>query len=55
MTSSRQSTPPLYSQLEVSPGTQPHAVLSPREEQTELLRDMLSSHRIAPTNYWKSW
>ena len=43
MTSTRHSTPPLYSQLEVSPGTQPRSVLSSREEQTELLRDVLNA------------
>jgi hypothetical protein len=43
MSSSRHSTPPLYSQLEVSPGTQPHSTLSSREEQSELLRDVLNA------------
>ncbi len=43
MSSTRHSTPPLYSQLEVSPSSQPRAVLSPREEQTELLREVLNA------------
>jgi hypothetical protein len=43
MSSSRHSTPPLYSQLEVSPGVQPRSVMSPREEQTDLLRDVLNA------------
>jgi hypothetical protein len=38
----RQSTPPLFSQLEVSPATHARA-LSSRDEQTDLLRDILSS------------
>jgi hypothetical protein len=43
MTSARQSTPPLYSQLEVSPGAKPHSNLASREEQVELLRDVLNA------------
>jgi hypothetical protein len=42
MTRTRQSTPQLYSQLEVSPGSQPRSVLS-RDEQTDLLRDVLNA------------
>ena len=42
MSSSRHSPPPLYSQLEVSPGTQPRAISS-REEQADLLRDVLNA------------
>ena len=42
MSSSRHSPPPLYSQLEVSPGAQPRSV-SPREEQADLLRDVLNA------------
>ena len=43
MSSSRHSTPPLYSQLEVSPGIQPRSAISSREEQTDLLRDVLNA------------
>jgi hypothetical protein len=43
MSSSRQSTPPIFSQLEVGPGTQHHALLSPGDEQVALLRDVLSA------------
>jgi chromosome segregation ATPase len=42
MTMSRQSTPPLYSQVEVSPAS-PRSVHSSREETTELLRDILNA------------
>lgn len=42
MTSIRQSSPPLYSQVEVSPGTQSRSVHS-RDEQIELLRDVLNA------------
>ncbi len=41
MSSSRHSTPPLYSQLEVSPGAHPRAVS--REDQVDLLRDVLNA------------
>jgi hypothetical protein len=43
MSSSRHSTPPLYSQVQVSPGSQPRAISSSREEQTDLLRDVLNA------------
>jgi hypothetical protein len=43
MSSSRHSTPPIFSQLEVGPGTQHQAVLSPQDEQAALLRDVLSA------------
>ncbi|HEY4234127.1 MAG TPA: hypothetical protein VGM76_11920 [Lacipirellulaceae bacterium] len=42
MTSTRQPSPSLYSQLEVSPATLP-SMISPREEQTELLREVLTA------------
>jgi hypothetical protein len=42
MTSIRPTSPSLYSQLEVSPASLP-SMLSPREEQTELLRLVLSA------------
>jgi len=41
MSSTRRSPPPLYSQLEVSPGTQTRSVA--REEQVDLLRDVLNA------------
>lgn len=34
---------PLFSQVDVSTGSQPHTVLPPGEEQTELLREVLSA------------
>ncbi|MEM8864592.1 MAG: hypothetical protein AAGF31_03495 [Planctomycetota bacterium] len=34
---------PLFSQVDVSTGSQPQSVLPPGEEQTELLRDVLSA------------
>ena len=43
MTSSRHSTPPFFSQLEVSSGAQPQPLLSPQDEQVALLRDVLSA------------
>lgn len=43
MTSTRRPTPPLFSQVDVSTATHTHAVLSPREEQTELLREVLAA------------
>jgi hypothetical protein len=42
MTIARQSPPPLFSQVDVSTAFQPHAS-SPREEQAELLRDILTA------------
>ena len=42
MTSTRQPTPSLYSQLEVSPATLP-TVISPRDEHAELLREVLTA------------
>jgi hypothetical protein len=41
MTSTRQPSPSLYSQLEVSPSTLP-SMISPRDEQSELLRHVIS-------------
>jgi hypothetical protein len=41
MSSSRHSTPPLYSQLEVSQGAHPRAVS--REDSVDLLRDVLNA------------
>jgi hypothetical protein len=43
MSTSRHSTPPLYSQVEVSPGTQPRSVISSQNEQADLLRDVLNA------------
>ena len=43
MTNSRQPMPPLFSQLDVSTGSQPQPVLSSRDEQTELLREVLAA------------
>lgn len=43
MSASRHSTPPLYSQLEVSPGLQARSVLSSGNEQIDLLRDVLNA------------
>jgi len=43
MTSIQRPAPPLFSQLDVSSASHPHSHLSPREEQTELLREMLSA------------
>jgi len=34
---------PLFSQVDVSTGAQPHSVLPPGEEQTELLREVLTA------------
>jgi hypothetical protein len=42
MTISRRSAPPLFSQLDVSSATHSQS-LSPREEQAELLREMLAA------------
>lgn len=43
MATSRHSTPPLYSQVEVSPGSQPRSVMTSQNEQTDLLRDVLNA------------
>jgi len=43
MTISRRSAPPLFSQLDVSSTTHSQSVLSPREEQAELLREILAA------------
>lgn len=42
MTSTRQTAPPLFSQVDVSTAFHPHAA-SPREEQAELLREILTA------------
>ena len=42
MSSTRHSAPQLYSQVEVSPGSQPRSISS-RDEQTDLLRDVLNA------------
>jgi hypothetical protein len=42
MTIARQSAPPLFSQVDVSTSFHPHSA-SPREDQTELLRDILTA------------
>jgi len=43
MTLSRHPSPPLFSQVDVSTATHSHALLSPREEQAELLREVLAA------------
>jgi predicted Ser/Thr protein kinase len=43
MTTTRRPAPPLFSQLDVSSATHAQSALSPREEQTELLREMLAA------------
>src|SRR3990172_198109 len=43
MTITRRPAPPLFSQLDVSSATHSQSVLSPREEQTELLREMIAA------------
>ena len=43
MTLSRSPAPPLFSQLDVSSATHSHSIMSPREEQTELLREVLAA------------
>lgn len=43
MTLSRRPVPPLFSQLDVSSATHTHPAMSPREEQTELLREVLAA------------
>jgi hypothetical protein len=43
MTSTVRPTPPLYSQLDVTSTARPQHVITSRDEQTELLREILSS------------
>jgi hypothetical protein len=43
MTSSRRPAPPLFSQLDVTSATHSHSFASPREEQAELLREVISN------------
>jgi hypothetical protein len=43
MTSTRRPAPPLFSQVDVSSATHSHPVMNSREEQTELLREVLSA------------
>lgn len=43
MSSTRRPVPPLFSQVDVSSGGHAHSHLSPREEQTELLREVLAA------------
>ena len=43
MSSTHRPAPPLFSQLDVSSASHAHAHLSPREEQTELFREMLAA------------
>ena len=43
MTSTRRPAPPLFSQVDVSTATHAHPIMSTREEQTELLREVLSA------------
>jgi hypothetical protein len=43
MSSTHRSAPPLFSQLDVSSASYPHSHLSPRDEQTELFREMLAA------------
>jgi hypothetical protein len=43
MTTSRQPTHSLYSQLEVSPGQPPRSVLTPHDPHADLLRDVLNA------------
>ena len=43
MSITRPAVPTLFSQVDVSTGSHPHTVLSPREEQSELLREILSA------------
>jgi hypothetical protein len=43
MTSSRQPIPPLFSQLDVSTTSHPQPVFSSRDEQSELLREILAA------------
>jgi hypothetical protein len=44
MTTTRRPTPPLFSQVDVTSSTnRPQPILNPRDEQTELLREIVSS------------
>ena len=43
MTIARHPAATLFSQVDVTTGAHPHTVLSPREEQTELLREVLAA------------
>jgi hypothetical protein len=43
MSTSRQTPPPLYSQLEVSSGAQSHSVIPARDLQMDMLRDIYNS------------
>jgi hypothetical protein len=43
MTSTRRPTPSLFSQVDVTTATHTHPVMTSREEQTELLREVLSA------------
>jgi hypothetical protein len=43
MTSTRRPTPPLFSQVDVSSATHSHPVMTSRDEQSELLREVLSA------------
>ena len=43
MTSTRRPAPPLFSQLDVSSAVHSQSHMSPREEQTELLREILTA------------
>ncbi len=43
MSSTHRPAPPLFSQLDVSSASHNHSHLSPREEQTELFREMLAA------------
>jgi hypothetical protein len=43
MTSTRRPAPPLFSQVDVTTATHAHPIMSSREEQTELLREVLSA------------
>jgi len=43
MTTTRRTTPPLFSQVDVTTAARPQPVVSSRDDQTELLREMLAS------------
>jgi hypothetical protein len=43
MTSTRHPIPPLFSQLDVTSAAHSHSAVAPREEQTELLREVLAA------------
>lgn len=43
MSSTRQAPPPIFSQVDVTSGSHAHTVLSPREEQSEILREILTA------------